>query len=798
MLFAIVFVSISARGQTTTLTATWNGGTGNWGSAGSWSGGVVPNNSGTTVFNVTVDGKSGTSSLVQISSFFPVITVQNLTINAGDNVSMLSNTTLTVGNLSNSGTLSLSSTSTLLFDPRYDNVFGSGTILLGGGTIGASDGSRWGNAGANAIIGYGTFTNFNANYGKLTSNVAGKTMWINGNASVYNSGTIAASGGNIYFASGTVNNSGTLTATGGSQLSFSSSAALVNNASGKVIADGGTVNIFNPFALSRDDEFSSLNGGGIYFDTLTTAGHTLSGAATGTFNIGTLNNNGGTISSAGSVFLGNTTNVGGKILLNSGTGVINAIINNTGGTFSVGSNGAFLLDNYNTLTGGTFTSTGGGVLAVQGAYNYSGGTIRDLTNNGTINLNNNSNIAGTIDGNGTLNFNSGNEFFALGTNTLGGTGTTNLIRCTADVVYSSLSGSTMTLINDANHTITGVGNFCSSNGVTSKTLINRGLIQASSGGTNYSLLIGGRHFSNEATGTLRTLASSQMIINCDDFNSVGTIDVQAGGTFILYANSTGGTASLSRVVNAGTFSLAQYNSSIGSISGGTLVVNDANVFSVDAMNVNYFSSSGTTSLVAGAGKDAVRAKTFTTPTLDMNDRALVVDYDGASPLTNLTNKLKAGSANNWAAKANAFYSSAAAADPSHHAIGIGEVSAIFSGSAPPTFLGQPVDATTVAARYTFLGDTNLDGRVDIVDLGILASHWQQSGPWTSGDFNYDGTVDIVDLGALATNWQAGTTGSGLSFADAMASVGLGNASVPEPTTMLPVAFGLVALVRRRS
>jgi hypothetical protein len=80
------------------------------------------------------------------------------------------------------------------------------------------------------------------------------------------------------------------------------------------------------------------------------------------------------------------------------------------------------------------------------------------------------------------------------------------------------------------------------------------------------------------------------------------------------------------------------------------------------------------------------------------------------------------------------------------------------------------------------GDANLDGQVDVTDLGALATNWQTSAPWTGGDFNYDGFVDVTDLGALATNWQPGV-GSPLApsrLDKALANVGLANVTVPEP------------------
>jgi hypothetical protein len=66
---------------------------------------------------------------------------------------------------------------------------------------------------------------------------------------------------------------------------------------------------------------------------------------------------------------------------------------------------------------------------------------------------------------------------------------------------------------------------------------------------------------------------------------------------------------------------------------------------------------------------------------------------------------------------------------------------------------------TPAADYSFdfvvlAGDANRDRKVDIADLGILASNWQQSPrTFSKGDFDYSGTVDVNDLGMLATRWQ---------------------------------------------
>jgi len=55
--------------------------------------------------------------------------------------------------------------------------------------------------------------------------------------------------------------------------------------------------------------------------------------------------------------------------------------------------------------------------------------------------------------------------------------------------------------------------------------------------------------------------------------------------------------------------------------------------------------------------------------------------------------------------------------------------------------------------YISNGDLNFDGQVNISDLAILASNWDQTGQtYAEGSINGSGTVDISDLAILAANW----------------------------------------------
>ena len=79
-------------------------------------------------------------------------------------------------------------------------------------------------------------------------------------------------------------------------------------------------------------------------------------------------------------------------------------------------------------------------------------------------------------------------------------------------------------------------------------------------------------------------------------------------------------------------------------------------------------------------------------------------------------------------------------------------------------------------KRTFVGDANLDGRVDSMDLNSVALSWQDAGvlSWSQGDFTGDGIVNASDLNDLAVNWQAGDL-----------------AAVPEPCALALLVTGVM-------
>ena len=108
-----------------------------------------------------------------------------------------------------------------------------------------------------------------------------------------------------------------------------------------------------------------------------------------------------------------------------------------------------------------------------------------------------------------------------------------------------------------------------------------------------------------------------------------------------------------------------------------------------------------------------------------------------------------------------------------------------------TFDGVPVGATDVLVKYTYLGDTNLDGVVNATDLARILQGLNGAGTgWNFGDVNYDGVVNTLDLGRAL----AALRGQGAPLGDEGSLTGGG--VIPEPSS-LGLLIAAVPLMSRR-
>ena len=91
-----------------------------------------------------------------------------------------------------------------------------------------------------------------------------------------------------------------------------------------------------------------------------------------------------------------------------------------------------------------------------------------------------------------------------------------------------------------------------------------------------------------------------------------------------------------------------------------------------------------------------------------------------------------------------------------------------------------VDTLIGEGSGTMFGDFNLDGVIDLIDLGTLGEQYGIGTGWATGDTDGNGVIDLIDLGSVGENYGFAAT-----------------APIPEPATMTLLGLGAVALIRRR-
>ena len=242
------------------------------------------------------------------------------------------------------------------------------------------------------------------------------------------------------------------------------------------------------------------------------------------------------------------------------------------------------------------------------------------------------------------------------------------------------------------------------------------------------------------TGTIEVLQGSQKINLPLIFASNSAITVSPGATLTL-ANPT--TINANKIVT----------------KSGNVVISAPLILEAGASFVNAagpLSVFGAPSLAAGAN-------------VDVATNSLTIDYRGAGdPVATVRQQLQDGyAAGAW------------------NGDGI-STSASIAGQ---TGLGYSDDPGTqsVLVKYTYYGDTNLDGAVSSIDFtNLVAGYGMTSGAaWAQGDFNYDNKVNTLDFNLLAGNFGA----------TPLPSQGLGGV-VPEPA-LAGLAMPLIGLAIRR-
>jgi autotransporter-associated beta strand protein len=309
---------------------------------------------------------------------------------------------------------------------------------------------------------------------------------------------------------------------------------------------------------------------------------------------------------------------------------------------------------------------------------------------------------------------------------------------------------------------------------------------------------------NNETYTGLTNASAGTLVLASGASLAGAaINVSAGATFTAF----GMLATNSALVTSGTVNLEP------NATGGILTR------TIASLNI----SSGGIANEVSANSSANRMVLITaTPTLagvtgnwqaqlNLGDNDLIA-HNGS--LTTLTNQLQQGYLSGtgpWNGSAG-ITSSAAAADSTHlTALGIAQNTlsgatsgTLLYGSGTPLglFDGNSPVASDVLIKFTYNGDTNLDGKVDGTDYSRIDAGFLSNGSmtgWYNGDFNYDGVINGSDYTLIDNtfNRQRAAITATIESAQITAQIAPSPPSpVPEPTA-LPAAATTLLLLRRR-
>lgn len=110
------------------------------------------------------------------------------------------------------------------------------------------------------------------------------------------------------------------------------------------------------------------------------------------------------------------------------------------------------------------------------------------------------------------------------------------------------------------------------------------------------------------------------------------------------------------------------------------------------------------------------------------------------------------------------------------------------------FDGAPVSGSDILVKYTYTGDTNLDGKIDGNDIAaVIEAYSTGLTGWQNGDTNYDGVVNAVDVQAVL----AAFANQGGAFPDSGAGGTTGGGSIPEPSALSAGVVLMGVLGRRR-
>jgi hypothetical protein len=655
-----------------------------------------------------------------------------MAVDAGGTMSVASFSTHTLSRmLSNSGTVNFASGSITLNNGTFNNTVGGVVNMFGPIPYSAFNGSS-----------------LFSNSGRININGASNSS-VSLAGPFVDYGTIAANSGSLIFSGGSYTWNGTATVTGPGTVEFGSFSASTHVVNGDLTLAGSNMSFSGgTFSGPGNIEITgNLNwGSGTFGGT-----GTMAIASTGVVNGGS--NSFRTLSRM-------LTNFG---VYNSGNGSIQLF----GGTFINAAGGTANFSSTFSGTQNIFTTSGSTLFNNSGQMNVSGGssTLMSLSgpmvDYGTISANTNGSLQFNF---GTFTWNNGAVINGSSPIELGASSNSHIVNGNLTMAGTKISMGNGSFSGPGNENVTGVFNW---NG---GTFMGTGAMNVIPGAAINFGQVGNSRVLSQVLNNSGTamFSSATLTLAGGTFNNgpSGTVNIVSPGVQTLFAT---GTVGPNLIKNAGTVSVA--------LGAATMQAPFLNTGSVTVI------ANGVLNTTAGLTN---------TGTIDLSG-ILTVGYLGASPLPTIKQQIISG-LNGGVWKGIGIDSSSAAsvaADVNNpHKTGIGFAEAAALGIVGTgSFAGQSVTDKTVIARYTYVGDANLDQTVNLLDLNAVATNFGASGKvWTDGDTNYDGVVNVADFNNVAMNF-----GNTLPLPPGAPALG---ALVPEPGAM-GVAGVVVVLSRWR-
>ncbi len=393
-------------------------------------------------------------------------------------------------------------------------------------------------------------------------------------------------------------------------------------------------------------------------------------------------------------------------------------------------------------------------------------TLNAATGNSLLDLNGNNNTIGSLSfvAGGTMNTGTGVATLGGGVSFTGTAGTAVIngnLDLGATTPAFNISGSSTAVDLQINATITG----------------DAGATGINKTGSGVLYLAGTNSFTGPITISAGTVKVDQAL--------AGAIAPKPGGTLDLDPNRATGIL----VRNIGAVSFTSGSAPFGQLN----VLPAANHSNRQLVVTTGLTIPGTTN--AWQGK------------IDLANNDM--DVPGGS-LATLTNQIKQGyNAAKWNGSAG-ITSTTAAAD-TKHLTALGIIQNNQSGTALFTaaheFDGTVPGAADVLIKFTYYGDTNLDGTVNSTDTArVSASIANNANPkntpltgWFNGDFNYDGVINGSDMTLLdnSLNSQGAQLSAIIDSPSAAPTAQIaGTTPVPEPAVLGILGLATIGLLGR--